>query len=278
MAAYVHRAALSLDQVDGAMMRLFGHKLLSEGYEDLCPWAYCSSSICRKAFMHLHQQHLSVLRAAPFSPNGPGGVMPTSWADSALNIWSGWNPPLPQVRLCRAALRTYCQDPATPPFHAFVAIMAWGNQVARSAKFRTAVMQNRADIEHALNDLRKGLAPAVAYDRWRGMLWGLGPSFFTKIIAFMSPAENVAIMDQWAVKALHLLYGTKMVHLSPPSGNGRMASPMAKNRGHHYADYCDHLAHLGQILGVATVSGVEERIFCRPSGPWRAYVHQHWQP
>lgn len=228
--------------------------------------------------MQLNARHLAALRGTAFQPNGPGGLMPSSWADVALDRWDGFDPPLPPRRFDRRELRAYCQDPNTPAFHAFVAIMAWGGQAARSRKFREAIKVRQDAVEKALHRLREGQTRAQAYDSWSGLIWGLGPSFLTKVIAFMSPAEDVAIMDQWAVKALHLLYGTRIVHLSPPRGEGRRASPAKKNDGSHYDAYCAHLEDLREVLGLRTVADAEERIFCRPGGAWRDYVHRHWRP
>ncbi|WP_375196396.1 hypothetical protein [Sphingobium sp.] len=228
--------------------------------------------------MQLNDLHLAALRGMAFQPNGPGGVMPSTWADAALDRWNGFDPPLPPRRFDRRELRAYCLDPDTPVFHAFVAIMAWGGQEARSRKFREAIEARQDVLETALYRLREGQARAKAYDSWSGLIWGLGPSFLTKVIAFMSPTEDVAIMDQWAVKALHLLYGTRIVHLSPPKGEDRRASPTNKNDGGRYDAYCAHLEHLRDALGLRSVLDTEERIFCRPGGMWRKYVRLNWHP
>ncbi|KEQ53958.1 hypothetical protein [Sphingobium chlorophenolicum] len=228
--------------------------------------------------MQLNQQHLAALQMAAFQPNGRGGMMPISWADVALDQWDGFDPPLPRQRFDRHELRAFCRDKETPVFHAFVAIMAWGRQSARTGEFRKSVEEKRGQIEQALNGLRAGQGRVEAYNAWSGLVKGLGPSFFTKVIAFMSPSDDVAIMDQWAVKALHLLYGKEIVHLTPPSGDQKRCSPSGKNDGTRYSAYCAHLEHLGSALGLKGASAVEERIFCRPDGPWREYVDRNWQP
>lgn len=70
--------------------------------------------------------HFAILKDLAWEPYGAEGLMPVSWADLFLDRWDGFSPALPARRQSRTELRAYCQDPATPPMHAFIAVMAWG--------------------------------------------------------------------------------------------------------------------------------------------------------
>jgi hypothetical protein len=225
------------------------------------------------------QAHFAVLRSIAWKPYGAEGVMPVSWADLVLNKWKGFNPPLPARRQSRTDLRAYCQNPATPPMHAFIAVMAWGVKMPRSWKFREAVLTNQDFICGTLAAVRKGgIRRAEAYDRWKGRVWGLGPSFFSKLLAFMCPDDSMAIMDQWTVKAVNLLYQSEVVRLASTKP-GVQTSPCNSNTGQDYERYCLHLKDLQCRLGEASLSATEERVFSRlGEGTWRAYVVEHWQP
>lgn len=124
----------------------------------------------------------------------------------------------------------------------------------------------------------QGMLRAEAYDFWKGKVWGLGPSFFTKLLAFICPVGGMAIMDQWAVKAMNLLYQSEVVRLAPTKPGVLKTSPCSSNTGRDYERYCLHLEDLRDRLGEASLSATEERIFSRPGGgTWRAHVEENWE-
>ena len=227
------------------------------------------------ASMALNGTHFEVLQNMSWLPAGAGGVMPTSWADMVLHQWD-FDIPLPARRLTRQELRAYSRDPETPPMHAYIAIMAWGGQSPRSKKYRADVAAQEAVIIENVQKVRDGLSRAEAYELWIDAVWGLGPSFFTKILCFLCPDENMAIMDQWAVKALNLLYGREVIRLSNVHADGSGGAPSGSNRGDDYERYCRYLEKLQVELGEASISAAEERIFYG-SPFWRDYVKTHWQ-
>jgi hypothetical protein len=186
------------------------------------------------------QAHFAVLRDIAWTSYGAEGVMPISWADLVLNRWEGFDPPLPARRQSRAELRAYCQDPATPPMHAFIAVMAWGVKMPKSRKYREDVLAKQDLICGMLASVRQGIPRAAAYDLWKGKVWGLGPSFFSKLLAFMCPVGSMAIMDQWAVKAVNLLYQSEVVRLATTKPDESETSPCNSNTGRDYEHYCLH--------------------------------------
>jgi hypothetical protein len=226
----------------------------------------------------LDEAHFAVLRDIPWTPYGPEGLMPISWADLNLDQWKGFDPPLPARRQSRTELRAYCRDPDTPPMHAFIAVMAWGKQLPRSDRYREEVQAKQGQICNMVTAVRRGMTRVEAYDRWRGQVWGLGPSYFTKLLAFLCPCESMAIMDQWAAKAVNLLYRREIVRLNA-ARSGTSTSPSSSNTGKHYECYCHHLEDLQHRLGEASLSSTEERIFSRRgNGTWRDHVEKHWMP
>jgi hypothetical protein len=218
-----------------------------------------------------HFQHLAGISWTPY---GSEGLMPATWADLVLNRWEGFDPPLPQRRMSRTDLRIYCQAPETPVLHAFIAIMAWGGQLPRSRRYREDFERQQDDICMWMSQLRQGMPRADAYELWKGKVWGLGPSFITKLLAFTCSKGDMAIMDQWAVKAVNLLYGREVIRLSGTAPN---VSPCGSTTGQDYDDYCRHLEDLRCRLGEKSLSDAEERIFSRRGeGTWRDYVEKNW--
>jgi hypothetical protein len=208
---------------------------------------------------------------------GAEGLMPASWADLILNQWEGFDPPLPRRRMSRAELWTYCQARKTPPMHAFIAIMAWGGQRPRSDEYRKDIERKQKEICKLMTELRRGMPREEAYNSLKGKVWGLGPSFITKILAFMCPNGDMAIMDQWAVKAVNLRYKPEVIRLVRTKPGVPGTSPCRSNTGRDYDRYCRHLEDLQHRLGEASLSATEERIFSRRGEAWRAYVEKNWK-
>jgi hypothetical protein len=205
--------------------------------------------------------------------------MPISWADLVLNQWQEFDPPLPRRRMSRSDLRAYCQAPNTSAMHAFIAIMAWGGQQPWSDKYRKDLQKKQDDIRVWMAQLRQGMPRADAYELWKGKVWGLGPSFITKLLAFTCSKGDMAIMDQWAVKAVNLLYGREVIRLAGTAPN---VSPCGSTTGQDYDDYCRHLEDLQCRLGEKSLSDTEERIFSRRGEggkeTWRDHVEKNWKP
>ena len=201
--------------------------------------------------------------------------MPGSWADIQLDQWQGFDPPLPAIRHGRAQLRAYCRESTTPPMHAYIAVMAWGQQSPKSGRYREDLRAKKDAIADLVRKTREEMPRADAYDLWRkAKVWGLGPSFFTKLLAFLCPNENMAIMDQWAVKSVNILYNTEVIRLTANS-------PCSSNKGLDYERYCCCLENLQSLLNEKTISSTEERIFSRlieGRDTWRSYVKETWKP
>ncbi len=235
--------------------------------------------VTQKPLPSIVDAHFRVIRDVVWTPYGAEGLMPVSWADLVLNRWDGFDLPLPARRQSRIELRAYCQDPVTPPMHAFIAVMAWGVHLPRSRKFREAVQDKQDLICDMMTAVIQGMPRADAYDLWKGKVWGLGPSFFTKLLAFMCPLGSMAIMDQWTAKAVNLLYQSEVVRLAATKPGLFETSPCNSNTGRDYERYCLHLEDLQHRLKEASLSATEERIFSRAGeGTWRAHVVEHWKP
>ncbi len=227
---------------------------------------------------NINRVQLETLQRFPREPQGPVGWMPISWADMVLDQWQGFEPSLPAKRFDREQLRLYCRNKDTPPMHSFISIMAWGAQYPQDKrKYRDEVASKQAIIEQLIIRTRDENSRQASYDMWRNVVTGLGPSYITKLLAFLSPSEKLAIMDQWTVKSINLLYGQEVIQLLP-RGKTR-CSPIASCRGADYVRYCDYLEDLKVRLGERTLSATEERIFSRNApGTWRQHVIDTWRP
>ena len=221
--------------------------------------------------------HFETLKKFPREAQGPVGWMPISWADIVLDEGQEFEPPLPAIRFDRNQLRSYCRDKKIPPMHAFISVMAWGKQMPQKLQsYREEIASKRTMIEDLVKRTRDGASRQVAYDMWRKKVTGLGPSYITKLLAFLSPTEDMAIMDQWAVKSINLLYNQKVIRLLPKGSPN--CSPDASCHGADYERYCSYLEDLQVKLGEPTLSATEERIFSKSEpATWRAYVIDTWR-
>ena len=156
--------------------------------------------------------------------------------------------------------------------------MAWGKQMPQKLQsYREEIASKRTMIEDLVKRTRDGASRQVAYDMWRKKVTGLGPSYITKLLAFLSPTEDMAIMDQWAVKSINLLYDQEVIRLLPRGVIN--CSPDASCDGADYDRYCSFLEDLQGRLGEPTLSAAEERIFSWPApATWRQHVIDNWKP
>jgi hypothetical protein len=225
----------------------------------------------------INHSHFETLKRFPREAQGPVGWMPTSWVDIVLDEGQEFEPPLPAIRFDRNQLRSYCRDETTPPMHAFISVMAWGKQMPQKLQsYREEIALKRTMIEDMVKRTRDGASRQAAYDMWRKKVTGLGPSYITKLLAFLSPTEDMAIMDQWAVKSINLLYDQEVIRLLPKGSPN--CSPDASCRGTDYERYCSYLEDLQGRLVEPTLSATEERIFSKSApATWREYVIDTWR-
>jgi len=181
---------------------------------------------------------------------------------------------LPGNSLDRSAVRAICRDSTIPVLFGYVCAMCWGVQEKgpRGGRGVKEAWEGREIIEEHLESIRKGsLSRNEAYNLLNGKrkVKGLGPSYFTKLLFFFSPAEDMWIMDQWTAKSVNLLTGEIVVRLSG-------GAPSSKNKGGNYQAFCEEIDNLAIKLN-CDGDEIEQRLMSRgkPPGKWRQYVVRH---
>ena len=218
------------------------------------------------------QPHYDKFVAIPFQQQGALGKSPRQWV-AGLGLQDVPDvEQLPQQPLDRAGVRAICSDPNTPVLFGYVCAMCWGWQEKgpRGASGATGAWQSRGKIEQHLQKLRTGnLNRCEAYNLFRGEgeVKGLGPSYFTKLLFFFSPADDFWIMDQWTGKSINLLTGKNVVRFSG-------SSPSGQNKGGNYQAYCEEIDALATLLNT-NGNEIEQRLMSKGKPnpwPWRSYV------
>lgn len=221
------------------------------------------------------QPHYDVFAAIPFVQQPALGDAPHPWAERHLeevpNVAA-----LSKTPHDRAQVRAVCRDAAQPVLFGYVCAMVWGGQGKGPGRLKRAkaVWAERAKIAGPLTRLRAGgVTRREAFDLFCGeeQVKGLGPSYFTKLLYFFSPATDCYIMDQWTSKSINLLTGKSVVHIYD-------SSPTRRNTGENYQAFCEEIDHLAQLLG-QTGDQIEQRLMSkggRNRAPWRAHVKAHY--
>ena len=216
--------------------------------------------------------HYNRFAAIPFQPQMALGTAPSEWfADLGLQDVPAAEG-LPQQPLSRAGVREICRDPNRHVLFGYVCAMCWGWQEKgpRGAKGVTEPWAKRDKIEIHLKALRAGnLNRCEAYNLFRGEgeVKGLGPSYFTKLLFFFSPADDFWIMDQWTGKSINLLTGKNVVRFSG-------SSPSGQNKGGNYQAYCEEIDALATLLNT-NGNEIEQRLMSKGKPnpwPWRSHV------
>jgi len=216
------------------------------------------------------EEHLRLLRKPEHQ--GPVGSAPATWARRiAVDVPDFES--LPCSVLDRKEVRAICTDRSRNALFGYACAMAWGGQGGGvTQRYAKAAWRERVRLEQHLLRLRNGgLNRKAAYDLFcdDGEIWGLGPSFFTKLLYFFSPEPSFYIMDQWTAKSINLLTGRQIVKLSN-------TSPTRENTGSEYNTFCDEVDAIAARIG-CTGHEAEERMFSRggqKQGDWRKHVRE----
>ena len=220
------------------------------------------------------QPHYEKFAAIPFQRQLALGKAPSKWVEDLRLHGVPDVAKLPTKPLDRASVRSICRDTKMPVLFGYVCAMCWGAQEKgpRGSKGATEAWESRNQIKNYLEALREGnLDRCGAYNLFRngGKVKGLGPSYFTKLLFFFSPADNFWIMDQWTGKSINLLTGSgkNVVRFSG-------SSPSDQNKGGNYQAYCQEVDALANLLKT-NGDEIEQRLMSKgkPSPwPWRKHV------
>lgn len=225
---------------------------------------------------------------------------PTTWAGGSPHDWAeslaaglGSRYALSKSPLSRAALSALWRNSSVSVEACFLSTMAWGGMKRDNGR---RIWSARSHWLSVCNDVRAGLhTRATGFNafsalRAKGLLPGMGPAYFTKVLFFASPHGDAYILDQWTARSMHLLSGqgrypsvrkdytsaSKAKRLSAP----HMLRVIVDDRvtSADYVDYCIQVDSLAVTLGW-TAHQVEERLFSnggKSPHPWRAHVMSGW--
>ncbi|UVM36025.1 hypothetical protein LOY28_14835 [Pseudomonas sp. B21-017] len=166
--------------------------------------------------------------------------------------------------------------------------LAWGGM--RASHGRT-LMVHMAHWIKICDDLRNGKhTRRSAYDafmqlRTAGLLPGMGPAYFTKLIHFAYPKANGYILDQWTARSVHTLTDQDGWPAVQVSAGSKSMNPAAlrirvvdRVSALDYEDYCVWIDGLAAHLRI-TGAVLEERLFSSggkaPHG-WRKHLLTSW--
>lgn len=216
------------------------------------------------------QPHYDEFVATRFVEQAAVGEKPRKWVArlGLQNVLDAAT--LPNTQLNRTDVRLICRDPNQSVLFGYVCAMAWGKQSRGNVK---DAWEEHAKVADLLLQLRAGgLSRRQAYDLFcgAGEVKGLGPSYFTKLLYFFSPALDFYIMDQWTAKSINLLTGAHVVRVYD-------SSPTRDNKGGNYQAFCEEIDHLAELLG-QTGEQIEQCLFAGDGAQtsWRAYVEAHY--
>lgn len=219
------------------------------------------------------EEHFQYFQQCDFEKQGPLGLSPQNWAEKLSLNKVPLKEQLPKKSLDRDSVREICRDFNYPVLFGYVCAMCWGVQEKgpRGNHGVLVAWQGRETIEKHLETIRNNnLTRCEAFNLFKeNKIKGLGPSYFTKLLFFFSPAENLWIMDQWSAKSVNLLTGERVVRLSG-------GAPSSKNKGGNYQAFCEEIDNLASKIKCSG-NEIEQRLMSRgkPPGKWRQYVLKH---
>lgn len=218
-----------------------------------------------------------------------------AWSGSNVESWSNWvlqrlpskiilnKGFLPSKTVSRNDLYAMSINSSIDDLVLVLSILSWGGMHRRHA---VSALTNWNQWRHIIEKLREGSCNRVsAYrlfsdSRHIGLLKGMGPAYFTKLIYFCSPDHDGYIMDQWTARSSNLLGlspAIKMYVVKNARGS-KFMGVSDKNTPEVYETYCRFVENLGdKYFPTHNYSAVEEAMFSqgRGKGLWRSYVIQN---
>lgn len=172
----------------------------------------------------------------------------------------------------------------------FLAMAAWGSMNRKHSRMALDSWKSWSGVIDVVktDKLNRGEAYALLLDTYRnGLMPGVGPAYFTKMMMFLRPELRGYIMDQWTGKAVEVLSADGFrLHFSR-HGNSYRLTP--KNAASAYEVFCSRMDQLAMAqLGLGDLKSLtpkqahdfEGRLFSkggRPPAPWRHYVRNAWR-
>jgi len=157
-----------------------------------------------------------------------------------------------------------------------IAILSWGGMNREHG----LSLFSKTEWLELIGEIRRNeiTSRTDAYDRFyklreKGLLPGMGPAYFTKLLCFLNPKLNGYIMDQWTAKSVNLLMNKNIVKLT----RAGFVEPL-KNDKNNYNVFCNVIDSLSDSLNIPGID-VEESLFSnggKNKGEWRRVVIEYW--
>lgn len=235
--------------------------------------------------MEFNRRHLSSLQSLGHEPQTAVGAKLRRYAEGLLvDIEASQILRLSEQEVTRDYIFQITSDATVSAKTLCVAIFAWGGMRRDHARHCLEASDLWMPIVDGmrLNRLTRTAAYAGFHElRQKGILPGMGPAFFTKLVYFFLRNHERSrgyILDQWTARSANLLLSKNLIHLIRTK-NGCWVSD--KNSPQDYEIFCQFIEALGRELGVDSDTA-EEMIFSsgntgrkQTRGAWRAYVIEH---
>lgn len=222
----------------------------------------------------------------PHQLQGAVGRVPSQWLQTVLNagpipglpidqILQHADHPLPPVRIGKQWILKRRNDGASN-LELFILIMAWGGMNYGHARLALAqwrgleaiIEQIRSSHLNDGNPNRQASYQLLLDAR----IPGLGPAFFTKLIAFCLRDGSGVIMDQWLARSVNVFFHVNGIMM--PLNAGRYV-PQNTTSG-IFERFCRYVEDISVQAG-ESLPLTEERLFShggRPQGEWRQLMVQ----
>jgi hypothetical protein len=184
---------------------------------------------------------------------------------------------LPDRRINRQELLDLINDQKRSIELLALSILAWGGM---NRNHGLALLASKAHWLQICNSIATGnICRDEAYRlfqslREEGLLSGMGPAYFTKLIYFLHPCHNGYIMDQWTASSINILINQNLINVTNAHHVQDSNTPVI------YEKFCCIIEDLAMEINERTglnlgAAEVEERLFSvggRQKHHWRQYV------
>ena len=181
-----------------------------------------------------------------------------------------------QTPLDRPALYKIAGDKYISDVDFTLNVLAWGGMRRNHGAL---LFKTWEQWIHLIGQIRSGsVSREFAYKKFQqlranGLLSGMGPAFFTKLIFFGLPKHDGYILDQWTGRSINFLLDEPLIKLSGSKGGQRVSD---SNDFLVYSNFCIAIEELADLMPVVNEPRhMEEILFSwggRRKGAWRTYL------
>ena len=183
---------------------------------------------------------------------------------------------LSKKAITRHNLINISQNTNISDLHFTISVLAWGG-IRRN--HCVSLMQNWDKWGKIIKRLRyEDISRVDAYDefqflRKKGVLPGMGPAYFTKLIFFAGQSHSGYIMDQWTGRSINLLTDRSLVNMIKLGNLQRVSDSNSSTVYEHFCLIIEELHAMYPVFNSPVT--VEESLFSyggKNRGEWRDYL------